>query len=643
MSQAIRLAFALGFAGLTLLLGGCPMPVEVPRPGALPIAQRDDPRAVVLPDPASIPIPRPLAPGRRIDLPSAGATGLYGVPVLASLDRAYRAVSRGDMRAALAALDDMEKTAVLPIDTWYAAFYRAHALNLWGRVPEAERWAKISTEREIALRRTDINSRTLLGDAKSRLGDVEGAIADYMSVVRAIGAWRFPTFYAGPPANLDELSGMAEAATRAYIGLAFLHSLKRDHVEARRWAAVAERHLADVFSVREHALYGPFVGAAHPDLFLARAANLAFLGASELAIGDSARANAAFATARSYFDAIGYAQGEAYVEALTGLGLLAKRDVLAAKDAVDRAAAAARRTGLIDFIWRIEAIKGEAFLAFGLPREAEHAYRQAQGALDAMVGVLPTDRDKRRFGVGKDDITYHLARLAFERGDAEALFGDLERGRARAFVDMLATVDLEARPEFIEVRNSSRRVESAALGREMGEGTRGIAVVDKTIDALLEEHAVVVERLRQRDPVAAEAVGVTVPALTAIRARLGAEGALLYFLPGRGEDPVRALIAKASGNELRRFSITEAQLAAWLAGFAQAVKGRDAAAQKSLAAELSSSLGVRQWSAGGAHVVPSGTLHHVPWGALDVAGPVAVLPTAGWLLRPSPAKAAKAA
>ncbi len=52
--------------------------------------------------------------------------------------------------------------------------------------------------------------------------------------------------------------------------------------------------------------------------------------------------------------------------------------------------------------------------------------------------------------------------------------------------------------------------------------------------------------------------------------------------------------------------------------------------------EISRLLGVGGWKDRSAvYIVPTGQLYFVPWGALDIASPVAVLPTAGWLGRSS--------
>jgi len=89
-------------------------------------------------------------------------------------------------------------------------------------------------------------------------------------------------------------------------------------------------------------------------------------------------------------------------------------------------------------VWRIELFKGEALRQAGASAETERSFRTAQSAVNVVVGRLSTDRSKRRFGICKDALTYHLANIVIAKADLSALFVDLERGRSRAFVDMLA-------------------------------------------------------------------------------------------------------------------------------------------------------------------------------------------------------------
>ncbi len=56
--------------------------------------------------------------------------------------------------------------------------------------------------------------------------------------------------------------------------------------------------------------------------------------------------------------------------------------------------------------------------------------------------------------------------------------------------------------------------------------------------------------------------------------------------------------------------------------------------QEAAMVRIGRGLNISQWGdVSAAYVVPSGYLHFIPWGALDIDFPVAVLPTGGWLAR----------
>ena len=78
-------------------------------------------------------------------------------------------------------------------------------------------------------------------------------------------------------------------------------------------------------------------------------------------------------------------------------------------------------------------------------------------------------------------------------------------------------------------------------------------------------------------------------------------------------------------------------LSAYRAHILAAIARQDGEVQHRIAAELSGLLQAPSWlGSSGSYVLPSGSLHFVPWGILDLAQPVVIIPTAGWLLHRSP-------
>jgi hypothetical protein len=78
-------------------------------------------------------------------------------------------------------------------------------------------------------------------------------------------------------------------------------------------------------------------------------------------------------------------------------------------------------------------------------------------------------------------------------------------------------------------------------------------------------------------------------------------------------------------------------LSAYRAHILAAIARQDGEVQHRIAAELSGLLQAPSWlGSSGSYVLPSGSLHFVPWGILDLAQPVVIIPTADWLLHRSP-------
>ncbi len=150
-----------------------------------------------------------------------------------------------------------------------------------------------------------------------------------------------------------------------------------------------------------------------------------------------------------------------------------------------------------------------------------------------------------------------------------------------------------------------------------------------------------IEALRQRDGELAQVFSLAVHELAVIRRGLGPGQALAYFLPARGGDRLRLLRVSAEGAEIVTLATDSAALNDLLADFTDAIALADAKLQSQTAGAIGAALAVAEWAGRTAtFVVPSGALFFVPWGALEVTAPVAVLPTGGWLLRQAPSATA---
>jgi hypothetical protein len=593
-----------------------------------------------------------LAPPPKADSLTAGlkAKGTYfDLPFGLGGDRVeagYAAMRRGDIDGALRLLEEGERDAGpwSRMLVFRLAGLRADLLMRANRALDADEALarSASMERDIWSRRWITQARR--GEALARRGDSAGAEGDLGRVALALRDWELDTTFEQMP-DVRDLMLRTEAKIRSHMGLASLFARTGNYPRAMAWGASAEAHFRRLFELAAgpHGSMVPMV----PDFYIGRGENLAYLGAGILAVhADPAPAEPYFAAARDFFQAIGYPFGDAMAaaikaQALHDAGLL---DVFhpAAVEAVSTAA----RAGLWEVIWRIEALRGRLFLAAGQKEEAEAALRRAQDAVELVSGGLSSDRAKLAFGVGKEDITRLLAAIDIEKGDHAALFRDLERGRARAFVDLLAGRRLAEGREaelVLEIRALDKRILHRRIANISGAGEDQDGAAAEA--GFVAEWARKNRMLRERDPELAAALSIASQELATVRARLKDGDVLAYALPGGPQERIGLLLASPGATRILRLAATGEEMARRLKRFRTAIESHDPAAQRTAAESLSAALEVGAWGARRTlYFVPDGPTHFVPWGALVVEVPVVVLPTGGWLIRsPRPLAGAKAA
>ena len=586
----------------------------------------------------------PLPSADTVRLPGVGEQSAYEVVVTRALSAAFDAYLKGDGETALAEIERTEADATVAVGArqqalyaWYLSYLRSQVFIMMGRAADAEVELVRTAEREQRAFGSNLNSRALRGEARMWLGDLDAAIDDFAQVIEALGTWREPTIFVFPPLDIPQLIAMTRAHFRSYLGIAGALMLKRDYAVALPWAEEAENLFEEAFYVAHHPLYGNYI-KIDADLYYGRGINLGILGAARLAVTrDVTGSDAYFDAANAYFDALGYAAGRATVEAFRVRALIdIDRADLAepyARDAADLAS----EKGLADLVWQLEALRAEVLPRLGRTAEAEGAWRRAEAAVDVVSGALASDTAKRRFGVGKEGITRALIEIDVAKRDHATLFRDMERGRARSLVDMLAErpvaegreVELVAAIRALDRQIRRQRLLNAAPG---GASEKGLAHEAELLDARRER----VRALRTRDPELAEVMSIATQQLSDVQQRLGPREVMAYALPApRDEDaPFRFLLIDREQSRVETTSLTEYDLSILLYWFAEADPLAVAAEQAEAAETLATALGVGAW--GGdrlLYVVPSGNLYFVPWGALGLDYAVVVLPTGGWLNR----------
>ncbi|MEM9061851.1 MAG: CHAT domain-containing protein [Pseudomonadota bacterium] len=577
----------------------------------------------------------PVPEAGSIELPGEGAVNAYGFVVGPELAKANAAILTGDYRDAIDRLDRIAATETDPLKRWQATEEAVKTLILAGQSAEAvERIADLEAKEE-AFFGGNLGARALRGEAKFWLGDNAGALRDFAQVVEALGDFRPPSLLVFKP-EVPQQALMTRAQYRAYLGIARSQMFAGRPELALPWAKAAEELFEEAHYTWQHQLYRRYL-KLDADMFYARGVNLAVLAGAQLSIEqDATTANETMRSARAYLNAMEFDSGLITIEATWARALLDADNAALAEQTASKAAKFAVDTGNSDLLWQLQAMRGEALARLDKPEQAEKALRAAQAAIESVSGSLASDSSKRQFGIGKGDITRALVIASLERGDYAQAFADLERGRARAFVDMLGATALSGGRSSHKVERI-RRIDAnirearilAALPQGRGRKAKNI------ITALERQRVQMISNLRRSDPEVADAFSIAHTSLETVQRRLGPRDLMIYTLPSDGDDQAIRFLAIQRGDvSLIETRLTHDSLEGALAIFTTDDPLGDATEQAATAERITEALNLSSWMPSGTlYVVPSRSLYFLPWGALPVDAPVVVLPNGGWIAR----------
>lgn len=523
-----------------------------------------------------------------------------------------------------------------PTLLWQSSYLKVMVLIMMGRHDLAEQEIARTEKLELAVMDKNISSRSLRAEVRYWAGDIEGAARDAGQVVAALGDWRFPTSFATPPLDQAALANVVTAHFRGALFLGLTLLAKGEHKEALPWLELSNQTMNNVMFVNRHPLYGLYF-PAYQELFYGRGMTLMALGTNlqMFTASDqrSTRVESMFRHAAEYFDAMGYQVGNVLIKTFRARAYAIAGNHRQAVREAEQGVKLAERAELLTYIWRLEMLRGQSLLELGHWFEGEKALRHAQAVVDLMSGTLVTDKAKVRFGNGKEAITHNLIRVDLRKGDLRSLFQDLERGRARAFVSMLADKKVAGgRQNPILNRIHALDAEIIKVRQQKNALTSGRHAAPHRERQLLEKRLDLVKVIRQLDPDLASTLSVATIELPEVQALLGADDLLVYFLPSKQTDLIRLFLIRKTEASLKTAFMTGKDLRSSLDAFMSAQNSP--AAQQSALERIGQGIQISKWGdLSAVYVVPSGDLHFVPWGALDINFPVAVLPTGGWLAR----------
>jgi tetratricopeptide (TPR) repeat protein len=513
---------------------------------------------------------------------------------------------------------------------------RVMTLTMLGRFSEALKETERTKIWEMVSFHRNVNTFALRAELKYWSGDYLGAIKEAVSVLKSIGDWRLPTSYSSPPADQEDLALVTAAQTRASVILGLVLISQKRPQDALPWLELANQTMNNVFFIYRHPLYGlyfPFLA----DVFYGRGWSLIALAtALQMIDPASERAQKLFERGNDYFEVIQYNAGPIQTSMYKTYAFLATGQYAKAISAADVGIGLADRNGLMNYRWKLFALKGEAQIQLKQFAAARVAMESAQQIIDLLSGTMVSDEAKIRFGVGKDVVTKNLVSLALNAQNNKKAIEYAERGRARAFIDLLTDKQLAKGRSTIQV--DQIRQLNFQIVRER---QRKNAYVKQTTDSnhenhLLAQRRTLIQHLRQIDGDLADTMSVKKVDVSRLLKLIPAHEYVLYVFPTLAGEKIRLGFLGNGRIKVLTLEATQENIHDVLKNFGAVGNYADHEGQDATIRTVKKLLKLEAWpQMRRMHVVPSGHMNFIPWGALKVRYPVSILPTLDWIDRPS--------
>jgi CHAT domain-containing protein len=291
-----------------------------------------------------------------------------------------------------------------------------------------------------------------------------------------------------------------------------------------------------------------------------------------------------------------------------------------------------------DLIWRVQVLLGESYLKLGQTDNAEQAFRGAQAAVDLVNGSLSGDSAKQQFGVGKSQITSRLIDFDIAANNPAQLFEDAERGRARAFVDLLTETELslsDDRETNQRVRTLDEKIRTQRFQFSLQRpGSKRGAAIKSEINDLMEQRAKLMDQLAAINTEWAAAYSVRYATLQQVQARLSKREMLVYSVSGSNPNDIYLLFVQAASTKIKRIPNGQVAVTQALIEFTDSIALADKLKQEESLNRIARVLELQAWpKAEIVYMVPNRQLNYVPWSAIGLGQWVSVLPNGSWLLR----------
>jgi CHAT domain-containing protein/predicted negative regulator of RcsB-dependent stress response len=589
-----------------------------------------------------------------VHMPKVGEKNALGIIITPELKIAYDNYLGGDADKAMKALDIAKTKTDDTLTLYQISSLKVRVFMLKGMDSDAHEELKILSKLEKKQFHHNLNTLAFKGEVLIREGRFKEGRAVFNQVLTQIGDWNLPTKYGVPPSDISALVAMTTAQLRSMLGIAGSFIMQNRYKEAEIWAVETEKRINAVHYLSAHPLYTTYFNS-YLDSYYGRAMNMVFLSASLLGSGtDEKKAAYYHEEALKFFQKIHYEKGEIIALAIKAQTLFFLNKNREAHKIALKAIATANKKKMYDFIWRIETLRGKSFLKENKIDEAQKSFRNASNVIDLVSGDLKTDFSKRRFGTGKDDLVYNLMMIDIKQKKYHQLFKDVEHGRARAFVDIMRnrvvshnhSGDILKKIRDIDIKIKKLVIENSSINNINNLHEQEIlrAKREKLLSILIKD-----------EPQAASVVSSFSYSLEKIQKSLNNQATILYFLPIKADEKIKALSIDSKKVKLVVFDLTQNQLSKIMKSYLIKIGARDNSLTntrsfKKIKKEMSqkkiklvknpletlhNSLSLQDIKTKKLYIVGSGATTYIPWGTYNESLEIAILPNASWVLNRS--------
>lgn len=306
-----------------------------------------------------------------------------------------------------------------------------------------------------------------------------------------------------------------------------------------------------------------------------------------------------------------------------------------------------------DWVWRTEGLRAQSALRSGRLAQAEASLKSALAAADLASGSMALPEDQVSLTVAqvselaanplgpvtKTVLNRQLLGILRDKKDYAGLFEYAERGRARQFVDLLTNSELALTDQGATndlIRTIDAQVRELRLQRAIR--PEQSASLDQSLAQLMQQRDQVVQDLASKNTEWAAAYAVVYSPLSKVQSALSPGVGLVYAFDTSNSSDMEYLYITSDKVSAHRIAGGQKKLLRHILAFTDGVALGDVDAQKRALRQMSRLLKTESWNASKAlYVVPTQTLHSVPWSGLEIRTWVSTLANGSWLLRNKPA------